>query len=59
VSKYIGVAWDSLRGKWYARVGYGDKRVYVGTYDSEEEAAVERDLEALRLLQEVGAWVAS
>jgi hypothetical protein len=52
-SKYVGVTWDSRIGKWTARVGKSSNRIYLGAFESEEEAAKERDLEVLRLLQEV------
>jgi hypothetical protein len=50
---YVGVTWDGRAGKWEARVVCDNKRVYVGRFDSEEQAAIQRDLRALKLLQEV------
>lgn len=38
VSKYTGVTWDKSRGKWAARIRIGDKRPYLGRFDSEYEA---------------------
>ncbi|KAK8621190.1 hypothetical protein V6N13_067631 [Hibiscus sabdariffa] len=41
VSKYRGVARHHHNGKWEARIGrvFGNKYLYLGTYDTQEEAA--------------------
>ena len=37
-SKYKGVCWDKARGKWRARIVVNEKEMYLGRYDTEEEA---------------------
>jgi hypothetical protein len=38
ISKYIGVSWHKVNLKWIARVSFEGKRIYLGQFDSEEEA---------------------
>lgn len=38
-SKYKGVYWNKKALKWYARVCFGRKCVYFGSFDDEKEAA--------------------
>jgi len=38
-SKYKGVSWDTNRGYWRAHVHIGGKRVQLGRFSSEEDAA--------------------
>lgn len=38
-SKYIGVYWSNTSNKWYSRVKYNYKSIYLGVFDTEEEAA--------------------
>lgn len=41
-SKYIGVCWNKSHKKWVARIG-GYKRVYLGSFKDEKEAALAYD----------------
>ncbi|XP_071936720.1 uncharacterized protein [Coffea arabica] len=49
VSKYRGVARHHHNGRWEARIGrvFGNKYLYLGTYGTQEEAAMAYDLAAL------------
>ncbi|XWS08195.1 hypothetical protein CRYUN_Cryun41cG0059000 [Craigia yunnanensis] len=49
VSKYRGVARHHHNGKWEARIGrvFGNKYLYLGTYNTQEEAAAAYDMAAL------------
>lgn len=38
-SKYRGVTWDRSKKRWCAQVGYQGRHIFVGRFDSEEEAA--------------------
>lgn len=45
-SKYRGVSWDAARGKWTAGIGLSGKRVGLGRFDIEEDAALAYDAAA-------------
>ncbi|XP_039037280.1 ethylene-responsive transcription factor WRI1-like [Hibiscus syriacus] len=49
VSQYRGVARHHHNGRWEARIGrvFGNKYLYLGTYNTQEEAAAAYDMAAL------------
>ncbi|XP_047341491.1 AP2-like ethylene-responsive transcription factor At1g16060 [Impatiens glandulifera] len=49
VSKYRGVARHHHNGRWEARIGrvFGNKYLYLGTYATQEEAAIAYDVAAV------------
>lgn len=38
-SLYKGVTWQINRGKWQAQIRYNNKRIYIGTFRNEIDAA--------------------
>ena len=38
-SRFIGVVWDKDFKKWISRIHYNGKRIYLGSFDDEIEAA--------------------
>ncbi|KAJ7949455.1 AP2-like ethylene-responsive transcription factor [Quillaja saponaria] len=50
VSKYRGVARHHQNGRWEARIGrvLGNKYLYLGTYNTQEEAAAAYDIAAIQ-----------
>jgi len=51
-SKYKGVFWNKLNKKWSASIHKGDKRIYLGGFDDEIEAALAYDRKAAELFGE-------
>lgn len=37
-SKYVGVTWDKNRKKWQAQYQIGKKKIFLGRFDTQEEA---------------------
>ncbi len=51
-SKYKGVFWDKVNKKWSTNIRKGDKRIYLGGFDDEIEAALAYDRKAAELFGE-------
>ena len=41
-SRYPGVCWDTLKGKWRAQIRFGGKTIYLGLYSDAMDAAAAR-----------------
>ena len=51
-SRFKGVTWHKVNRKWIAQIMYGGKHQYLGSFDSEEEAARAYDERAKELFGE-------
>lgn len=51
-SRYIGVHYNKIAKNWRSQIQSGDKRIEVGSFNSEIEAAKARDLKAIELFGE-------
>jgi len=51
-SKYKGVFWNKTNKKWIVTIHKGDKRIYLGGFDDEIEAALAYDRKATELFGE-------
>lgn len=49
---YIGVSWDKFRGKWKANIGKDYQKIFLGRFDTAEEAARVYDEKAVELFGE-------
>ena len=49
-SKYRGVTWFKDSCKWISQIIVNKKHIYIGTYDTEEEAGLAYDTKAIELL---------
>ena len=47
-SKYKGVAWDKRDEKWEVRISVKGKRIYIGRFEDEEQAARAYDAAAVK-----------
>jgi hypothetical protein len=52
ISGYKGVSWFSQRNNWRARITYKNKTIYVGYYNTKEEAAEAYNQKAKELFGE-------
>jgi len=52
-SKYVGVAWARNSQKWFANIRIDKKRVHLGYFEKEEDAARAYDEQAARLFRPV------
>jgi hypothetical protein len=55
-SKYKGVCWAKDRNKWRAFIRYNDKRIAIGSFDSEKEAGIAYNEKAKEYFGEF-AWL--
>ena len=53
-SKYIGVSFYNKTKRWVAEIRVNDKRVYIGSFLNEEDAAKARDIATLEHFGEYG-----
>lgn len=49
ISKYRGVTWDKVKGKWVAQIGKNYKHFFIGRFNLEREAALAYNQKAVEL----------
>jgi hypothetical protein len=54
-SQYKGVMWDKRRSTWQVMMGYKGKKIFIGYFDDETEAAKAYDAKAKELYGEFAA----
>jgi hypothetical protein len=55
-SKYKGLEWDKIQRKWRVRIRYKGKRIYLGSFASEKDAAKAYDKKAKVLFGEFASF---
>lgn len=53
ISKYKGVTFCKQTGRWKARIGYNGKSLWIGRFETEEEAALAYNKRALSLYGDI------
>jgi hypothetical protein len=53
-SKYIGVCWNKSKNKWTSSINYNSKRIHIGHFNDEIEAAKARDIATIKYYKEFG-----
>lgn len=51
-SKYKGICWDNERQKWLTQIGFNNKNIYIGRFETEHHAAMAYDISAKELFGE-------
>lgn len=51
-SQYLGVSFRKDRGKWSAKIYFNKKRIFIGNFNTEKEAAEAYNLKAVELFAE-------
>jgi hypothetical protein len=54
-SRFKGVMWDKRRGTWHAMIGHNGRKIFIGYFDDEEEAAKAYDAKAKDVFGEFAA----
>jgi hypothetical protein len=53
-SGYVGVVWDSARGKWKAQIKVGYKNICLGRFDSKDRAIAARQKAEAAIVKQFG-----
>ena len=51
-SKYLGVSWNKNAKKWHSNIRFNNKRIHLGLYTNENDAAKAYNLKAKELFKE-------
>lgn len=51
-SKYKSVYWHKRKSKWYVQIRFNSKRIHIGYFDNEVQAALAYDAKAMELFGE-------